>query len=425
MSYTIIGNSAAAIGAVEAIRSQDDTGEIVIVSREKYRAYSRPLITYLLAGHVDESRMYYRDEDFYERKGVRTILGREVCELDVPEQRLVLDDGSKLDFEKLLIATGGSAIMPQVDGSQLNGVFTLMGWDDARAVQEYLETYSVSRVVVIGGGLIGLKAAEAFDELGLEVTVIELMDRIMSANFDQKASEIVQRRLAQKGIALVTGNTVERILQYKNRIGGVVLKDHRRIECQMVVFGIGVRPNISLVENTPIQTAKGILVDEHMQTAVENIYAAGDVVEVRDILLNKMRPIAIWPNAYKQGWVAGCNMAGGCKAYPGSFAMNSIQLFDVPTISVGILEAEENGLEVLKHFDRKRDAYKKVVLRDGVIVGAILVRDIDRAGIYTGLIRDQMDVSSFRDVLLSEDFGLISLPKEYRKHLVEGEGVYL
>ncbi|MEJ2605064.1 MAG: FAD-dependent oxidoreductase [Anaerolineales bacterium] len=338
MSYTIIGNSAAAIGAVEAIRSQDDTGEIVIVSREKYRAYSRPLITYLLAGHVDESRMYYRDDGFYERKGVRTILGREVCELDVLERRLVMDDGSQLNFEKLLIATGGSAVVPQVDGSQLKGVFTLMGWDDARAIQEYLETYSVSRVVVIGGGLIGLKAAEAFDELGLEVTIIELMD-----------------------------------------LGGVVLKDHRRIECQMVVFGIGVRPNISLVENTPIQTAQGIQVDEHMQTAVEDVYAAGDVVEVRDILLNKVRPIAIWPNAYKQGWVAGCNMAGGCKAYPGSFAMNSIQLFDVPTISVGIMQAEENGLEVLKHFDRKRDAYKKVVLRDGVIVGAILVRDIDRA----------------------------------------------
>ncbi len=425
MNYTIIGNSAAAIGAVEAIRSQDNAGEIVIVSKEKYRTYSRPLITYLLAGHVDEGRMYYRDEDFYERKGVRTFLGREVCKLDAVGRRLVLDDGAQLEFEKLLIATGGSAVVPQIDGSHLRGVFTLMGWDDTRAIQGFLEMYPVSRVVVIGGGLIGLKAAEAFDELGIEVTIIELMDRIMSANFDKKASEIVQRRLTQRGIALVTGSTVERILQYKNRIGGVVLKDHRRIECQMVVFGIGVRPNISLVESTPIQTAKGILVDERMQTAVEDIYAAGDVVEVRDILLNKVRPIAIWPNAYKQGWVAGHNMAGGCKTYPGSFAMNSIELFDVPTISVGILQAEDNGLEVLKYFDRKRDAYKKVVLRDGVIVGAIMVRDIDRAGIYTGLIREQMDVSSFRDVLLSEDFGLISLPKEYRKHLVEGEGVYL
>lgn len=425
MKYTIIGNSAAAIGAVEAIRSQDDSGEIMVISREPYRAYSRPLITYLLAGHVDEARMYYRDDNFYERMGVRPLLGKKASALDLDERQIELEDGEQLGFEKLLIAVGGSPIVPQVDGAHLKGVFTMMEWDDTKKIQQYLETYPVSRVVVIGGGLIGLKAAEALNKLGLEVTVIELMDRIMSANFDEKASEIVQRRLIQKGIALVTQNTVERILQYKNRIGGVVLKDHRRIDCQMVIFGIGVHPNISLVEDTPIEYGKGIQVDEHMQTTVKDVYAAGDVVEVRDVLLNKVRPIAIWPNAYKQGWVAGCNMVGGRKSYPGGFAMNSIELFDVPTISVGILQNGENGFEVLKHFDRKRDVYKKIMLRDGVIVGAILVRDIDRAGIYTGLIREQINVSGFRDVLLREDFGLISLPKEYRKHLVEGEGVYL
>jgi NAD(P)H-nitrite reductase large subunit len=425
MNYTIIGNSGAAIGAVEAIRGHDRRGEIVVVSKEPYRVYSRPLITYLLAGQIAEHHMFYREKGFYKRNKIRTFLENEVEAIQPEQHRLLLKGGETLNFEQLLIAVGGSPIVPQVEGVHLKGVFTFMSWDDAEEMRRYMEEHSVESVVVIGGGLIGLKAAEALMALGLEVTVVELMDRVLSVTLDKKASEIVERQLKSRGIRLITENTVEKILGNHSRVEGVILKDQRGINCQMVVFGIGVLPNINLVKNTSIRFDKGIQVDDHMETNISGIYAAGDVVEIPDMLLETVRPIAIWPNAYKQGWIAGSNMAGNPKRYEGSFAMNSIDMFGIPTISVGMTQGAENGFEILQQLDRKKESYRKIILRDGVIVGAIFVGEIDRAGIYTGLIRERIDVSRFKDILLCEDFGLISLPKEYRKHLVRGEGIFL
>ena len=425
MNYTIIGNSAAAVGAVEAIRSHDRKGEIIVVSREPHRVYSRPLITYLLAGQIEENRMFYREKDFYKRNNIQTFLEREVKAIQLEQRRLLLEDGETLDFEKLLIATGGLPIAPQVDGSNLKGIFTFITWDDANEVRQYVKEHPIENVVIIGGGLIGLKAAEAFMALGLKVTVVELMDRILSATFDRRASEMIERQLKSRGIHLITENTVEKILGTHNHVDGVVLKDQRRIDCQMLVFGIGVLPNIGIVKDTPIRINKGIQVNPHMETNISGVYAAGDVVETPDILLDTSRPIAIWPNAYRQGWIAGCNMAGIPKQYEGSFAMNSIEICGIPTISVGMTQVPENGFEILQELDRKRETYKKIILKDGVIVGTIFIGEIDRAGIYTGLIKDKIDVSGFKDILLREDFGLISLPKEYRKHLVKGEGVFL
>jgi len=154
MNYTIIGNSAAAIGAVEAIRSHDRRGEIVIVSREPYRAYSRPLITYLLAGHIGEDRMFYRESDFYKRNKVRTFLEKEVETIQSEHRRLLLKGGETLDFEKLLIAVGGSPIVPQLEGIHLGGVFTFITWNEAREMGRYIKEHAVESAVVIGGGLI-------------------------------------------------------------------------------------------------------------------------------------------------------------------------------------------------------------------------------------------------------------------------------
>lgn len=425
MNYTIIGNSAAAVGAVESIRRYDRKGEIVVVSREPYSVYSRPLISHILAGHIQENRIFYREKDFYKRNRIQTFLRREVKAIQAKSHLLLLDDGERLGFEKLLIATGGCPMIPPVKGIKRRGVFTFTTWDDAKEIRRYVRENPVESAVVIGGGLIGLKAMEALMALGLRVTVIELMDRILSATFDKKASEMIERQLKAKGANLITENTVEEILGSHNGIEEVLLKDGRRLKCQMVIFGIGVFPNIGLVKDTPISYNKGIRVNSHMETNISGIYAAGDVVEIPDILLHTVRPIAIWPNAYRQGWIAGCNMAGTPRQYEGSFAMNSIEICGIPTISVGMAEAPENGFEIIQELDSKSGTYKKIILKDGVIVGAIFIGEIDRAGIYTGLIREKIDVSNAKDILLREDFGFISLPRDYRKHLVRGEGVFL
>jgi NAD(P)H-nitrite reductase large subunit len=207
-----------------------------------------------------------------------------------------------------------------------------------------------------------------------------------------------------------------------------VLRDEERVDCDLVVFAIGVRPNTAMIpQDAGIGVDRGVLVDDHMRTSAPHVYAAGDCIETHDVLLQQSHPIAIWPNAYHQGYVAGCSMAGGDKAYRGGFAMNSVEVCGVPTTSVGVIAVPENDnadrYDIMVKHNREATVYRKLVLRDNRLVGAVCIGNIDRAGIYTGLIRDQADVGPFKDHLLSGNFGLISLPRAYRKHMVVGEGI--
>jgi len=440
-TYLIIGNSAAAVKAVEAIRENDRENKITIVSDEPYHAYSRPLISYLLGQKVKELQMYYRvaggPQDFYLNNNVETLLGRKAVKIDTVKKCVILEDKSRICFEKLLVTTGGKPIVPEIKGGNLKGVFTFTTWADAEKIKKYIDENRVKNVIVIGGGLIGLKATEALlflNEKGLKlsITIVELADRILSATFDRKASSIVEQELKKNGCAIITKNTVEKIIGVKS-VNGVVLKNKKKIPADMLITAIGVSPDVFLARDTGIKINRGIIVDEHMQTNVPGIYAAGDCCEARDTLFNIIRPMAIWPNATRQGEIAGSNMSGARKSYKGSFAMNSVELCGIPTVSVGVTDPKEKGYEVMVYeppVPEEQDAqkpapkiYKKLVLKNNVIVGMIFVGDISRAGIYTGLIRDKVNVSSFRDNLLKDDFGLISLPKEYRKHMVSGSGI--
>ncbi len=260
----------------------------------------------------------------------------------------------------------------------------------------------------------------------VRVTVVELADRILNVSFDQTASRIAESILRREGTEIKTGMTVERIIGRNGKVDHALLSDQERVDCDLAIFAIGVRPNTEMIpEGSVIDVNRGVLVDEHMRTSVAHVYAAGDCVETHNILLDVTHPIAIWPNAYRQGYVAGCNMAGVEKTFEGGFPMNSVEICGLPTISVGLTDPQEELDEyaVVEKYDRKNMTYRKLVLRDHRLVGAICVGDIGRAGIYTGLIRDRADVSPFKDHLLSGDFGLISLPQAYRKHMVVGEGI--
>lgn len=423
MDYLLIGNSAAAAGAIEAIRAHDNAGTVAVVSAERHPIYSRPLISYLLGGMVDEQAMHYRKPDFYERNDVQCMLGRRAIQVDSEDRVVVLENDEQLAFERLLIATGGVPILPEIEGRELEGVFTFISWDDAHRIGSFIQYYDVKRAMVVGGGLIGLKSAEALLALGLETTIVELADRILSATFDQRASSLLEERLKATGTHIITQNTAARIQGKRGRVRGAILQDGERIDTDLLIFAIGVRPNIDLVADTGIEVHRGILVNERMETNVPGIYAAGDVAEALDLSIGAPRVIAIWPNAYRQGAVAGHNMVGVSKAYSGGLPMNSVELCGLPTISVGLTAPQGEGYEILQSYDETKPMYKKIVLKSNVIVGAISVGDIDRAGILTGLIQDRVDVSSFKDQLLDEDFGLISLPQAYRKHLVTGPEV--
>lgn len=426
MKYVIIGNSAGAIGAVESIRQYDHDNPITIVSDEPHHVYSRPLISYLLGGLVDESRMYYRPADFYTKNKINTMLGTRVIGIDTQANNLLLDGGGTLDYDQLLIASGGKPFVPPVKGADLDGIFTFTTWQDARRIERYIEDHRVESAVVIGGGLIGLKTVEALIARKIKVTVVELADRILSTIFDPTASHLSAMILEREHVEIRIGDTVQEIVGRNNRVDHAVLRDGERIDCDVLVFSIGVRPNTGFISpDAGIQINRGICVDRYMRTTMPNIYAAGDCVEAYDMLIDDNRILAIWPLAYRQGAVAGANMAGQHKLYDGGLPMNAIGVCDVPTISVGITSppAGDPTYEVMDTYDRQALTYKKLVLQGTQLVGAMFVGDIDRAGIYTGLIRDRVDVTPFKSHLLSGHFGLISLPKDYRKHLVVGDGI--
>ncbi len=421
--YLIIGNSVAAVAAVSGIREVDPAGSITLVAKEEHHTYSRPLITYLLGGKVDEAQMLYRPADWYEKAGVNAMLGTEIVSVDPQAHTVETADGETLGYEKLLIATGGTPIVPpDLQGTDAEGVFTFTSLDDADAIKEYIEDRGVQSAVVIGGGLIGLKSVEALLALDIDTTVVELADRMLSSTFDETASLLAQKRLREAKVEVRCETTASELLAENGRVVGAKLTDGDTIPADLVIFAIGVFPAICIIEGTEIEVDRGILVDDRMQATAEDVYAAGDVAQARALLCGTQRCIAIFPNAYRQGEIAGRNMAGDDATWDGGLVMNSVTVVDVPTISVGVTEALGEDYAVLSELDEDAYTYRKIVLEGDRIVGAVFVGEIDRAGIITGLIREQVDVSDIRELLLSDDFGLISLPADYRQRVLSGTG---
>ena len=418
MKYLIIGNSAAAVGAVEAIRRNDKGNSITMISDEPHHVYSRPLISYLLAGHTKEDKMYYRDESFYKENNVETVFNKRVTGVDTKKKQVILEDKKKIDYDKLLIATGGTPFVPPIKGKDRKNVYTFTKWSDATEILKVSK--NVKKAVVIGAGMIGLKAIEGLNAIGIDVTVVELAPEVLSRALDKDASRIVQRKMEAAGVEVITNNEVVEISGKGNIASGVVLRDKKKIKCDLVIVAIGVIPNTGFIKESGIKINRGIVVDEKMGTNIKGVYAAGDVVEALNMLTNEKMPIPIWPLAYRQGSIAGDNMSGGSQVYKGGFPMNSIEFLGAPTISLGIIDPRGEGYESLIKNDAKNGNYKRIIIKNERLVGAILVgADVDRAGILTGLIKEQTPVTAFKDKLLDRNFGFVHMSREHRREKLE------
>ncbi|BCS54450.1 NAD(P)/FAD-dependent oxidoreductase [Geobacter sp. SVR] len=422
MNYVIVGNSVAAVGAIRAIRALDQDGTITVISRERHNAYGRPLISYLLGGLINEKRMSYLPEDFYEQNRINLLLNSEVVAVDSVAKKITLASGDSLPYDKLLLATGGDPFVPPISGlADKDRVFTFTTWDDAAKLK--VISQDINRAVVIGGGLIGLKAAEGLNLLDKSVTVVELADRVLSSAFDRPAGKIVARKMKANGIDVITEDTVVSIEGNGREITGVTLKSGDFIPCDTVVVAIGVRPAAGFLKGSDIEINRGIVVDSSMATSAEGVYAAGDVAEAADFFSGQKNPMPIWPDAYIQGDIAGTAMAGGTKAYEGGLAMNSIEFFKVSTISMGVTNPRDpSEYEIHAFQDIQNYQYRKIVLQDNRLVGAVLVGNVDRAGIFSGLIREKIDMTPFKESLLLPEFGFINLSREIRDQLFAPQG---
>ena len=408
--YLIIGNSAGGIGAVEAIREVDTAGTIAIVADEIYQAYSRPLISKLLSGERTIESMLFRAPDFYQKNRIDFLPGIRAEKLNPSLHTVSLDNGTELTYSKLLLATGGEPISPQVTGNGKKGVFFFQSIDNALKIGEYVKTEM--RAVVIGGGLIGLSLSEALIKRGVNVTIIELKDRLLNTILDETGSAIVREVLESKGINIVTNHTITEIRGITS-VNSVLLDNGEELPCDILVFAIGVSPRIALAKKARINVNRGILVDRTMATSIDDIYACGDVAEAYDFIKQENRVIPIWPNAYIGGRTAGFNMAGTRTEYPFSTVMNSLNYFGMSIVTAGDIDTVgQRDVRILEF--REDQTYKKLLIKNGHITGMVFINDIDKAGMLFGLMRENINIKDFSDKLLDEEFGLAYLPDEIR-----------
>ncbi len=440
--YVIIGNSAAGLSAAKAIRSIDTKESIAVITFEKAINYSKPLISYFLAKKVAIDNVYFKEDDFYKKNKIDLLSGHFVEEIDFKNKLVTFKDKSPIVYEKLLISTGGLPIVPGIKVKKENnefdlnkdnfksikGLFTFTTLEDAKDIKNHIDEYDIKEAIVLGGGLIGIKSLESLLDLKIKVSMVELSDRILPVSLDRQASLIMEDIIRENGSNIYLSNTISSIILKNNTISSVILQNGIKIESDLLIIAVGVKPNTEFIKNGKISNRMGITVDTKMKTAIEDVYAAGDVVKSFDLINEISSNIAIWPLAVRQGYIAGLNMAGRSSDYNGGFAMNSVEILGIPCISMGASSLDEesassNNTEFLKEFKKDQKTYKKIIIKDNKIIGAKLIGNIERAGIYHGLIKNKIDISSVKDMILREDFGIIQLPSEYKKHLVIGEGI--
>lgn len=408
MKYVIIGNSAAGIACVEGIRSADAEGEITIVSDEPFAAYGRPLISYYLLGATDRQRMLYRPADFYERNKVRTLLGARAEKIDPAAQKIVLRGGGEIPYDRLLVATGSRPFEPPMEGIEgVKNKFNFMTLQDALSLEKVLSKRK--NVLIIGAGLIGLKCLEGILERVKSVSVADMAGRILPSILDDAGAAVVRRELEGKGAKFYLSDSVA-----KFEGNTAHLKSGKEIPFDILVVAVGVRPNTELVKGAGGEVSRGVVTDEKQQTSLKNVYAAGDCAESFDITSGARKVLALLPNAYRQGYTAGVNMAGGEAAFADAMPLNAIGFFGSHVLTAGSYEGES-------FVQAEGDVYRKFFCKDGVLKGFILVNSPERAGIYTSLIRNKTPLSEVDFKSLEGAPNLAAFPQAARERMLARE----
>ena len=412
MKYVIIGASAAGAQAAEELRKLDKESKITIISQEKYLPYSRCLLSRFVDGRLTENNLYFKTQHFFKDYDIEGVLGARVIAIDKTAKKIIAQDKREFAYDKLLLATGSSPRLPKIEGLGLNGVYSFHSLGDAYKVNEKIKDSKTA--VIVGAGFVGLEAAYALVKRGLRVTVIEKCSQILPNQMDITASRIIQKDLEELGVEIILDESLI-LIEGNDEVNNVITADKSHIQCDLVIIATGMKPNKELADQINIDTDKGILTDDFLTASEEDIYAAGDVIEIQDISTGKRVVSATWLNAVLQGKFAAYNMAGLRKRYTQAVGIqNAVQFHQIPAISFGktLIESEEDQQEyevISMHNDK---VYKKLVLKGDKIYGMIFVGDIAKSGFYAALIRHEINVSKYKDKLLDSDFSYAYLKEE-------------
>lgn len=410
--YVIVGGGIAGIHCVEGIRSRDPEGSITLISAEAESNYGRPLISYYLEGKTDEARMSYRGPDFYEKNRVRVLHGVAAKTLHPEGKTLRLSDGELLPYDALCVAAGSSPFVPPMKGLEtVEKKFSFMTLADARALEAAVTPES--RVLIIGGGLIGLKCAEGLYAHTRRLTVCDLAPHVLSSILQPESAAIIERRLEEKGVRLLLGDSAKEFQGSR-----ALMNSGETVDFDLLVLAIGVRPNTALVKDAGGEVGRGIVTDAGMRSSLPDVFAAGDCAESVNLVTGGRGVLAILPNASLQGRVAGINMAGGEAVFEGGVPMNAMGLFGLHLMTAGTYYEPAEGGEVWQ--ESGPDRYKKLFTKDGRLTGFILLGDLHRAGVYTALIRQRRPLDSLDFEAVKKDPSLLPFGADFRRQSLGG-----
>lgn len=393
MKYVIIGASAAGLAAAEAVRKYDAQGTVTVLTEEEYMPYSRPSISYYLKGKVKESNMNLRKPAFYKEKKMDVITSSKVTAIDT-EKKIVKAGRKNYPYDKLCLCTGSKPFVPPMDNVEGKAnALTFLDLKATKAVKTLAN--DKTRAVVIGAGLIGMKAAEGLVKICKSVDVVELAPRVLPSILDAKSAKQVKKHLENNGIRFHLENTVVKASSKGKQITSVTLKDGKKLPCDLLILAVGVRPQTELAEKAGLEVNRGIITDtETMQTSNPDIYAAGDCCVSTDMLDGSKKIIALWPNAVQQGNVAGAQMAGADVTVGGTYSVNAIDFFGLRICTCGLINAQ--GEQYSDKIRQDGDVYKRLVFEGDKLVGYVLINSSVNAGMYTNLISNKISLDTIQ-----------------------------
>ncbi len=392
--FIIIGNGVAANSAAESIRKKDTDSEIVMFTRQKHYFYYTPALLEYLAGEKDVEGFTVHNRQWYETSNIDLRLKTEITDINPADKTVNTHDGTRFSYDRLLLATGGYSFVPPIEGADSEGVFTLRTVEDADAIKQWAS--SSKRLVLIGGGLLGLEAGNGLRRAGLDVSVVEFFPRLLPRQMDVDGAAILQRQMEEMGFAFHLGAKTKSISRDGKELS-VNLENGESLAADMVLISAGVRPELGLAKMIGLDIDKAVKVDDRMQTNVQDIFAAGDVSEHRGAYYG------IWPPAMQQGQTAGANMAGEDRAYTGTVPANTLKVVGIDLTSAGNIDADSER-ESAVIADSDKYIYRKIVFNNGLIEGAILLGDIRGSAEILMAMQSQKDVSSLKDDMKREDF---------------------
>ena len=392
--YLIIGNGIAANSAAEALRAQDQQGAIIMVTREGCPFYYTPALPEYLAGEKDLKGITIHPLEWYNRRQIDLRLNTTVTAIDPQAHHVVTAAGEQIAYDRLLLAAGGHAFVPPIPGADLDGVHTLRTVADADAIRSRIT--KGGQLVLIGGGLLGLEAGNGLRKAGMQVTVVEFFPRLLPRQMDADGAALLQQRMEHMGFSFYLGARTKEIAAQNQKLT-VRLESGETLPADMVLISAGVRPELELARQIDLPIDKGIKVDDTMQTATADIFAAGDIIEHRE------RYYGIWPAAMDQGRAAGMAMAGIAAPYQGTLPANTLKVVGISLTAAGDIDAD-NARESVVYRDAREGIYRKFVISDNRLVGVILLGDDRGSEALLHAVQQGRDVSDCRDALRRPDF---------------------